>query len=221
MKKHRKITYLAILIAFISSLFFLPVYNTFRIQSHNMEPALKVGDRLIAEKYIYSKNKPLSRGTIIVYQKNNYQYVKRIIGLPKETIKIKNGRVSINGNTVKREYVKQYSYDNAFGKEKHVKVYKEIFSDTIPHIIYEQTDQGRYDNTKVYSIPEGHYFVMGDNRDNSLDSRNFEKVGFIPEKDITYIPFSTTFSLYNCNRKMEETNCNNGFAFERFFKAIN
>ena len=107
-------------------------------------------------------------------------YVKRVIGLPGDTIQMKEGRLYINGELVKREFVGRGTDTDSFGTSLPVLVYKETLPNGVEHLINEISDDGPLDNTKEYVVPEGHYFMMGDNRDRSQDSRILSAVGYVP-----------------------------------------
>ena len=130
------------------------------------------------------------RGDVVVFKlprDNKTDYIKRIVGLPGDRIQVTNGVLIINGEAVKRERVGDFIETNAYGKTRRIA----RFMETMPNgRRYETLDlefQGSHDNTDVYVVPEDHYFAMGDNRDNSLDSRvdaNHGGVGFIPVENL-------------------------------------
>lgn len=170
-------------------------YEPFNIPSGSMKPTLLIGDYLFVSKYSFGYSKhslPFSlplipgrifssnpeRGDVVVFKlpsDNKTDYIKRIIGLPGDEIQVLGGILHINGEPVERRRV-----DNPGRREMR-------FIETLPngreHYIYEVSDQAPNDNTKVYKVPEGHFFGMGDNRDNSRDSR-YREVGFIPMENL-------------------------------------
>lgn len=169
------------------------LFQPFNIPSGSLIPTLLIGDYLFVSKYSYGYSKhsiPFSpnifsgrilssnpkRGDIAVFKlprDGSTDYIKRVIGLPGETVQVIEGRLYINGKVTKRELLpNSYTTRDAFGRVRKVPTYRE----TLPggktyRIIERDGDNGFYDNTPVYEIPKGHYFMMGDNRDNSTDSR--------------------------------------------------
>ncbi|RED50890.1 signal peptidase I [Aestuariispira insulae] len=139
------------------------------------------------------------RGDVAVFRKpsdTSIDYVKRIIGLPGDEIEVRSGVLHINGAPVSRRKVDIDSLDmdkrldlnfpgsNANGGDKDFQMYVETLPNGREHYILESGgDDMRNDNTGVYTVPEGHYFAMGDNRDNSLDSR-YPTVGFVPHENL-------------------------------------
>jgi signal peptidase I len=184
-----KVIVQALLIALVvRTLFFQP----FNIPSGSLIPTLLIGDYLFVSKYSYGYSKhslPLSpnvfsgriwgsepkRGDIAVFKlpsDGSTDYIKRVIGLPGDKVQMVQGRLLINGQVVPREPVQKIRTRDAFGREVEVPTYKETLPGGVSHLIIERDgDTGYYDNTKVFEVPAGHYFMMGDNRDNSTDSR--------------------------------------------------
>ena len=179
-------------------------YEPFSIPSSSMVPTLLVGDYLFVSKFSYGYSRyslPLGlplipgrvfyrqpqRGDVVVFKlpaDNRTDYIKRIIGLPGDRIQVKDGILNINGEPVKRERVADEVRYLSSGNVVRIPRYVETLPNGKRHyIIEEQGDFGPADNTRVYTVPEGHFFAMGDNRDSSLDSR-FEHVGFIPRANL-------------------------------------
>lgn len=181
------------------------LYEPFNIPSGSMLPTLQVGDYLFVSKrdYGYSKYSfpfgimPIenriwssaapTRGDIIVFKlptDNRTDYIKRIVGLPGDKIQTINGRLYINNKMIPREAVRYERVENGFGQKITVMRYIETLPGGVMHSIYEESDAEELDNTGPFTVPEGHYFAMGDNRDNSRDSRVQNLVGYIPLRNI-------------------------------------
>lgn len=162
------------------------VVHPMTVPTPSMEPTILVGDRLLIDKFTYrnylSKHLPLTpatrpeRGDIVVFkfpEQPEILYVKRAIGLPGETLEFRNQTVYINGQPLEEDYA----------------VYKSTQSDNGSFNHYPSNM--RRDHYGPVSIPEGHYFMMGDNRDDSADSRYF---GFLPEDYIVGKPLIVFWS---------------------------
>jgi signal peptidase I len=169
-----------------------------------MLPTLKVGDYLFVSKTAYgysrhsfpfgmasfegrvmdgtSSDKP-KRGDVAVFKlptDTNIDYIKRIVGMPGERVQVIAGRLYINGEQVERESVGFHQDVGPDYRTRTVTEYLETLPGGIVHRIFEVSDNENLDNTKEYVVPQGHYFLMGDNRDNSQDSRVQSLVGYVP-----------------------------------------
>jgi len=191
----------AVLIALVVRTF---LYEPFNIPSGSMKPTLLVGDYLFVSKYAYGYSRyafplglaPFSgrimgtepeRGDVVVFKlprDNETDYIKRVIGLPGDRIQVIDGLLHINGEAVKRETVGEVLMKNDLGFPERSVEYIETLPNGRQHAIWEFSDDSRYDNTPVYTVPEDHFFAMGDNRDKSLDSRATSHVGFVPFENL-------------------------------------
>ncbi|WP_193164607.1 signal peptidase I [Microbulbifer hainanensis] len=160
----------------------------FQIPSRSMVPTLQVGDFILVNKFAYGLHLPVSRakivdigepkrGDVMVFfppHMNDTYFIKRVIGLPGDKIEVKNNVLYINGKRAPQELIQalppsrpevEVMWENIYGRR---------------HLMAKHVIPSRYSNYST-TVPAGHYFMMGDNRDNSLDSREW---GFVPEKDV-------------------------------------
>ena len=108
-----------------------------------------------------------------------------MIGLPGDTVQMIDGRLYINGKMVERRAIEPYSTKDFFGNPIEAAQYEETLPNGVTHRIIEiEGDHGSFDNTPKYEVPPGHVFMMGDNRDNSADSRDQGSMGFVPVENI-------------------------------------
>lgn len=191
------------------------LFEPFNIPSSSMKPTLLVGDYLFVNKPAYGYSRfsfpfgvaPISgrvwgkepkRGDVVVFAlptQTMTNFIKRVIGLPGDKIQVKQGRLYINDQMVQREYVGPRDDIDDIGKKEKLIQYIETLPEGVIHSIYERGDDQNLDDTPEYIVPEDHYFMMGDNRDNSQDSRVQDKVGFVPFENIVgradFLFFST------------------------------
>lgn len=216
----------------------------FHIPSSSMEPTLEVGDRIFVSKWAYGYNRysvPFDpefigegklfgsepqRGEVAVFTKGGVDYIKRVIGLPGDKIQVSDGRLIINGKRVHRTLIREVKFVDYEGISRTMKEYDETLpsseegGDPVVHRIYEKNDFDNYDNTPEYTVPDGHLFMMGDNRDRSADSRAmYSGIGFIKIEYLVGKAQVTTFSLYDCDQG-KPIYCPAGIPLGRFFNII-
>ena len=194
-----KTLFYAIVIAILIRTF---LFEPFKIPSGSMYPTLYVGDYLFVSKYTYGYSKhslpfsmPLfegriwadepNRGDVVVFkfpQDNKTDYIKRIIGLPGDKVKLEEGRLYVNGELVNREEIEDFVIRDSQGNAERYHQYIETLPNDVKHKILEVSDRESEDNLPELTVPQGYYFVMGDNRDRSDDSR--VNVGFVPFENL-------------------------------------
>lgn len=203
-------------------------YEPFHIPSGSMLPTLQIGDYIFVNKpsYGYSRYSfPFGtvvdytggkrvwadapkRGDVIVFRlpsNPGIDYIKRLVGLPGDRIQVTDGLLHINGTAVKLERIEDYSDVQEDGSVKAIRRYIETLPEGVQHMVLDERPFGNMDpsgfdsdNTPEYIVPEGHYFFMGDNRDNSIDSRyQVDGPAFVPAEnlvgraDIIFVSFNT------------------------------
>jgi signal peptidase I len=209
----------------IISVFFLRSFlvEPFKIPSGSMIPTLLVGDLILVNKFTYgirlpvlntkiTEGTPPKRGDVMVFRyppKPSLDYIKRVVGLPGDTVAYINKRLTINGEVISTTSVPEFldedltryfkQFEETLGEKKH----KLLNDDTRPAFVPGADNFAGRDGC-LYSVegvtckvPQGHYFMMGDNRDNSLDSRYW---GFVPEKNIVGKAFFVWMNFSNPKR---------------------
>jgi len=185
----------ALLIALVERTFF---FQPYKIPSGSMEDTLRVGDYIFVEKFSYGYSRyslpwgrflppfgrlmPQSpeRGDVAVFSLPSMperDFVKRIVGLPGDRVQMLHGVLYINDKPIPKVRVADY-VENENGYEHHVARYRETMPNGKSYDVLDLEVDGLNDNTPVYTVPTGHYFMMGDNRDDSDDSRGI--VGYLP-----------------------------------------
>ncbi|MBB5372622.1 signal peptidase I [Acidocella aromatica] len=182
------------------------LFEPFYIPSGSMVPTLLVGDYLVVNKFAYGYSHfsfPFApdvfsgrwpggapkRGDVVVFRPPGLpdeDFIKRVIGLPGDTIQVTNGQLLINGQQVPRTDAGTYVDDSdAYGPPVQARDYTETLPGGKVHQILKRTDEGFANNTPVYTVPAGDIFLMGDNRDDSEDSRFLDgPVGYVPIENV-------------------------------------
>jgi signal peptidase I len=220
----------------IRSLLFQPFY----IPSSSMEPTLLVGDRIFVSKYAYGYSKhsfPFSpnlfddrflsripeRGDLVVFKTpsdNRTDYIKRLIGLPGDTIQFKNGNLFINDTKIFREKVDNSILIRCGNFNIETNTFIEKLPNGVAHfVVYKKN--GSLQNTKKYKVPASHYFLMGDNRDCSKDSRYLNSVGYVNNNNLVGEAKVIFFSNdTNKSSLLKFWNLKNSFRLDRLFKKL-
>lgn len=231
----RSLAVAVVLAMVFRSLFFEPFY----IPSGSMKGTLLIGDYVFVSKYSYGysrysfpfgieffdgrkfEKEPPKRGDIVVFKlpsDTSINYIKRIIGLPGDKIQVKDSILYVNGVSVPRTRVEDFVDKDEEGNSTVIPQYIETLPNGAKINVLDQLKDGALDNTLVYEVPPHSYFMMGDNRDNSQDSRVLSKVGYVPEENILgparVIFFSSSTSLIKVWKWFSS------FRTERFFKKI-
>jgi signal peptidase I len=198
------------------------LYQPFNIPSGSMKETLLIGDYLFVSKFSYGYSRysfPIDlsfihgriwegegpeRGDIAVFRpprEPGTDYIKRVIGLPGDRIQVLDGILHINGTPVPRERVDEVQVQGDYGNVRTVTRYRETLPNGVSYITWD-AGTTLLDNTEVYVVPEGHFFMMGDNRDNSQDSRVWDSVGpvplenFIGRAEIIFFSTDRSASIY-------------------------
>lgn len=194
-----KVLLYALVIALVERTVFFQPYN---IPSGSMEETLMVGDFLFVEKFAYGYSRyalpwgrwlpsfgrvlasPPERGDVAVFalpSEPSRDFVKRIIGLPGDRVQVLHGVLYLNGKPVPRRRASDYVEDQN-GYLHHVVRYRETLPNGKSYSVLDRESEGEYDTTPVYRVPAAHYFMLGDNRDDSDDSRGI--VGYVPSENL-------------------------------------
>jgi len=220
----------------IRSLLFQPFY----IPSSSMEPTLLVGDRIFVSKYSYGYSKhsfPFSpnftnkrffsnvpeRGDLVVFKTpadNRTDYIKRLIGLPGDTIQFVNGELFINKIKILRKPFIKKKIIRCGNFLLETNTFTEMLPNGVEHLV-SYKERGSLQNTQKFKVPSDHFFLMGDNRDCSKDSRYLDSVGYVNSLNLVGEAKLIFFSNdTNISSLLKFWNLNNSFRFERLFNKL-
>lgn len=211
----------------IIAVFFLRsfLFEPFKIPSGSMIPTLLVGDLILVNKFTYGVRLPVintkiidgntpQRGDVMVFRyppKPNLDYIKRVVGVPGDTVAYQNKRLTINGQPVPTTALPEYFDEDAV---RYFKQFEESVGDKKHRLLNDDTRRAGFLEQEIgefpfrkncsytvegvtCTVPQGHYFMMGDNRDNSMDSRYW---GFVPEQNIVGKAFFVWMNFGNLKR---------------------
>ncbi|MEQ9589006.1 MAG: signal peptidase I [Parvibaculaceae bacterium] len=228
----------ALLIALLIRTF---LFQPFNIPSGSMIPNLLIGDYLFVSKYSYGYSRhsfPFSpglfdgrvlsgepeRGDIAVFKTpkdNRTDFIKRVIGLPGDEIQLRNSILYINGVAVPRERIENFISRDRFGNVEEIAQFQETLPNGVIYTTLDSRLNARSDNTGVYRVPAGHYFMMGDNRDNSADSRVPSEVGYVPLENFVGKAQVIFFSTDSSARIWEFWGWPSAIRWDRIFDGLN
>ena len=214
------------------------LFQPFTIPSGSMMPTLLVGDYIFVNKFAYGYSKyslPFApdlfsgrlfgsdpkRGDVVVFRfppNPEVDYIKRVVGLPGDRIQMIDGVLHINGQPVPKQPDGSFNSDYRLDPGQDVPVFRETLDTGVSYDTLDQSPNSRGDNTREFIVPAGHYFMMGDNRDNSADSR-FD-VGFVPAENLVGRASVIFFSLGNDTAFREIWKWPSNMRWDRLFKGV-
>ena len=225
-----------IIAVLIRSLLFQPFY----IPSSSMEPTLLVGDRIFVSKFTYGYSKhsfPFSpnitnerflsklpkRGDLVVFKTpadNRTDYIKRLIGLPGDTIQFIEGELIINKKKILRKQIESEKIVRCGNFFLETNTFIETLPNGLEHLVVYKK-RGSLQNSKVFKVPANHYFLLGDNRDCSKDSRYLDSVGYVNNLNLVGEAKIIFFSNdTNISSLLKFWNIRKSFRSERLFKGL-
>ena len=225
-----------IIAVLIRSILFQPFY----IPSSSMEPTLLVGDRIFVSKYTYGYSKhsfPFSpnitnerffskspkRGDLVVFKTpadNRTDYIKRLIGMPGDTIQFVNGEIFINNKKILRQKIENEKIIRCGNFFLETDTYIETLPNGLKHLVVYKK-KGSLQNSKVFKVPKNHFFLLGDNRDCSKDSRYLDSVGYVNNLNLVGEAKLIFFSNdTNISSLLKFWNIKKSFRLERLFKGL-
>lgn len=216
------------------------IAQPFRIPSGSMQPTLEVGDYIVVTKWSYGYGRysfaPLERlfpsgrlfshaperGEIAVFRpapEPDRDFVKRVIGMPGDRIQVTDSRLYINGEEVPRESLGLTEFERPDGLIESIPAFRETLPNGISYVTFDRTPQGMLDNTREFVVPPDSFFMMGDDRDNSEDSRTLA-VGFVPLDNFVGPSQFVIASFDGSTSIFKPWTLFTGFRGERFLKPL-
>jgi signal peptidase I len=218
-------------------------YEPFNIPSESMLPTLLIGDYLFVSKFSYGYSRyslplglplipgrilfrPPERGDVIVFKlprDNSTDYIKRVVGLPGDHLQMRDGDLYINGKKCERRHVDDFVRRDKYGNVQRITQYIETLPNGVQHPVLALQPNADANNTKEYVVPPGNYFMMGDNRDNSTDSRFSPEdngVGYVPAENLVGRADILFFSTNGEEPVWEFWDWPWTLRFDRFFSLI-
>lgn len=215
------------------------LFQPFNIPSGSMMDTLLVGDYLFVSKYSYGYSQysfpyglvPIEgriwaaepeRGDVAVFKlpkDTSVDYIKRVIGLPGDRVQMRGGVLYINDQAVKRDRIGTINNPDVTEQNRPVEVYRETLPDGVTYDTLDLSPNSIGDDTRVFEVPAGHYFMMGDNRDNSLDSRF--GVGYVPFENLVGRANIIFFSIADKASPLEIWKWPTDVRFGRLFSSVN
>ena len=216
------------------------LFQPFYIPSSSMEPTLLVGDRIFVSKYTYGYSKhsfPFSpnitderffakspeRGDLVVFKTpadNRTDYIKRLIGMPGDTIQFVEGSILINNKKILRKKAESTKVIRCGSFLLETDTYIETLPNGKEHTVAYKK-KGSLQNTKIFKVPSNNFFLLGDNRDCSKDSRYLDSVGYVKNLNLVGEAKIIFFSNdTNISSMLKFWNINKSFRFERLFKGL-
>jgi len=215
------------------------IAQPFRIPSGSMQPTLEIGDYIVVTKWSYGYGRysfaPLEglfphgrlfgrapeRGDVVVFRpphEPTRDFIKRVIGLPGDRVQMIDGVLHINGEPVGVESLGVVDFANGDGFVERIPAVRETLPNGVSYVAFDRNPRSELDNTREVLVPEGHYFMMGDDRDFSDDSRR--SVGFVPYDNLVGPASFVVVSFDRSANLLMPWTLFTGFRGERFLKAV-
>ncbi len=232
-----KIVVQALAIAMVVRVF---LYQPFNIPSGSMKQTLLVGDYLFVSKLSYGYSRysfPFGigffsgrifaaepkRGDVAVFKlprDNSTDYIKRVIGLPGDEIEMRGGQLFINGKAVPKVPNGEFLTREEGGAPRSIPTFEETLPNGVKYTVLDSEPNGPFDNVGPYKVPAGHFFMMGDNRDNSSDSRAQYNVGYVPFENFVGRAEIIFFSAGSDDESGDDVGFFPRIRWERFFNLV-